>query len=118
MDNKDDVLDLYTAVSECLNRYVSNTAYVCYNNDASIKQGKYTKPMEQRVIINRYFINLLFAYRAKVNKPINNTLFMLTNEGNNNDWYNLFLKYVIPFLKDNDVFNIVYGKIDNLELEY
>lgn len=65
----------------------------------------------QRVMVNRFFNQLLLTYRARVNKPVHNTTCMLVDDGTTEDWLQIFNNMVIPFLKQNLVFNIVYKEI-------
>lgn len=66
----------------------------------------------QRVMINRFFNQLLMTYRARVNTPVHNTCYMLVDDGTTEDWLQIFNTMVIPFLKENLVFNIVYKEIN------
>jgi hypothetical protein len=63
----------------------------------------------QRVIINRYFSNLLLRFRSKINTPINDVNMMLVLDGTPEDWFTLFREIIAPFLKEHNVFKIVFA---------
>lgn len=64
----------------------------------------------QRVIINKYFTILFFRYKAITNHTILPTLNWLTLAGTNEDWFRLMSAYIIPFCKQNSVFETIYNK--------
>lgn len=101
-------IDLYTMVTVHLDREVCPAASNLFKNDPAIAAVVGEPVIKQRMIINRYFTNLLFTFRSKCDTPINNILFMLTNDGTAEDWYRLFILYVAPFLKLHNVFNVAY----------
>lgn len=109
MTNPSNDLDLYTLVLVHLDKSVSKEASECFKYDPSVFHIKDKSTIEQRMIINRYFTNLLFTYRARVNDPVNNEVFMLTSEGTAEDWFKLFTLHVTPFLKTKNVFGVVYN---------
>lgn len=63
----------------------------------------------QKMLLNRYFSNLLFRYRSISKDSVLNTLPFLLEEGTNGDWFGCYIQFVYPFLKTNNVFNKVYG---------
>lgn len=61
----------------------------------------------QRTIINDFFVNILMIFRSRVPVDILGVLPYLSLEGTVKDWLNLFLKYVIIFFKEHNVFDVV-----------
>lgn len=93
---------------------LGETAANIFKNDPTIQEEWEHKPPYQIVIMNRYFNNLLLRFRAKVNIPVHDTTVMLLKDGTVDDWFWAFTKFVGLFLKENNVFNVVYG--NNLKL--
>lgn len=65
-------------------------------------------PTSQRVNINRYFMNLLMLFRSKVDVNVVDVSQYLINDGSVEDWFKLFSEFVLPFIKEHKVFNVVY----------
>lgn len=63
----------------------------------------------QRVMINRYFTNLLLVFRSKKDVNVTDVLFYLVSDGYVEDWFTLFRTYVIPFLNTNNVYEVAYS---------
>ena len=61
----------------------------------------------QRVTINDYFVNVLMIFRSRSSVEILGVLAYLSLEGKIEDWLNLFLKYVIVFFKEHDIYGVV-----------
>ena len=61
----------------------------------------------QRLALNSYFRLLLLSYRTMKDIDISPALAYLTIHGDNNEWYNLFAEYVIAFLSEHDVYQIL-----------
>lgn len=91
-----------------LKEYIGEHAAILFLKDQDVFSLVEHNPNVQRVFINRYFTGLLLRYRAKTNVPVNSVLTMLVNDGYTEDWFTLFRIHVIPFLKNNDVYNIVF----------
>lgn len=55
----------------------------------------------QRVMINRFFVELLLKYRATSNTSVELYLSYLISDGEIEDWFKLFKEIIIPFIKEN-----------------
>lgn len=108
MQNEEQRLNLYNLVLE----------HVEKNNDIEIKNILYKElnsieneeEFKQKILLNRYFSNLLFRYRYRKQNSVLNVLPLLLVDGTAGDWFGCFIQFVYPFLKDNNVFEIVYRK--------
>lgn len=110
MENIDyEKINLVDLISSNIKDSIGDEAYTCFNQDSMIVDAKDKIQVYQRVMINRYFTNLLFTFRSKQNVPVHNTIYMLINDGNVEDWIGVFNRFVIPFVKDNKVFEVVYN---------
>ena len=78
---------------------------------ATLKDKDFTMTVDefvlQRVTINDYFVNVLMIFRSRSSVEILGVLAYLSLEGKVEDWLNLFLKYVIVFFKEHDIYGIV-----------
>lgn len=78
---------------------------------ATLKDKDFTMTVDefvlQRVTINDYFVNVLMMFRSRSSVEILGVLAYLSLEGKIEDWLNLFLKYVIVFFKEHDIYGVV-----------
>ena len=78
---------------------------------ATLKDKDFTMTVDefvlQRVTINDYFVNVLMIFRSRSSVEILGVLAYLSLEGKVEDWLNLFLKYVIVFFKEHDIYGVV-----------
>lgn len=103
-----DNIDLYTMVAVHLERNVSAFASSLFKTEPSIALIQYEPSIKQRFIINRYFYQLLLIFRAKCDVEVYNEIAMLLPEMNSTDWFKLFVNFIAPFLKNNDVYSKLY----------
>ena len=78
---------------------------------ATLKDEDFTMTVDefvlQRVTINDYFVNVLMVFRSRSSVEVLGVLSYLSLEGKVEDWLNLFLKYVIVFFKEHDIYGVV-----------
>ena len=78
---------------------------------ATLKDKDFTMTVDefvlQRVTINDYFVNVLMVFRSRSSIEVLGVLSYLSLEGKVEDWLNLFLKYVIVFFKEHDIYGVV-----------
>lgn len=78
---------------------------------ATLKDKDFTMTVDefvlQRVTINDYFVNVLMVFRSRSSVEVLGVLSYLSLEGKVEDWLNLFLKYVIVFFKEHDIYGVV-----------
>lgn len=85
----------------------NKTAAIMFKNDPMV-QGVVNKTSNvQRIMINRYFTNLLLIFRSKKDVVVNDVLYYLVSDGYVEDWFTLFRTQVIPFLNTNKVYDVV-----------
>ena len=101
--------DMVFLVGKHLQEYLGVYEADLFYSDPMIKSVVGAGSQIQRININRYFTNLLLRYRTKVDIQVNNTLLMLIPDGYVEDWFKLFNKAVIPFLKNNNVYRVVHS---------
>lgn len=101
-------------VSNLLLENIGAHAQKHFLNDSSIstlKDKDFTMTVDefvlQRVTINDYFVNVLMVFRSRSSIEILGVLSYLSLEGKIEDWLNLFLKYVIVFFKEHDIYGVV-----------
>ena len=78
-------------------------------NDPMIISVKDKVNNVQRVMINRYFTNLLLMFRATIAVNVTDVIYYLVSDGYIEDWFTLFRTYIIPFLKTKNVYSVVYS---------
>lgn len=103
-------IDLVFITSKTLHDNVSENAAKIFLSDYMIKSVVDLNPLSQRIIINRYFYDLLLKYRACADVKVILPLTMLVEDGTHNDWLRLFKDVVCVFIKNNKVFDKVYVK--------
>lgn len=88
-------------VTNILKETVGETASINFSNNPMIVTIGNLSTESQRVIINRYFINLFLSYRFVHNKNVELQILSLVNDGYVEDWFKLFKEYIVPFIKEN-----------------
>lgn len=99
-------------VSNHMEFVVGPTEANIFKTDPMIRSVWDNVPVIQVVALNRYFHNLLMRFRAKINIPVHDTAFMLLHDGSVDDWFWSFSKNVCPFLKEKNVFGVVFSLPD------
>lgn len=100
-----DLVDIVAKYLTTSNVSADNINYFLTHPDVvSIKDNK---SVVQKVILNKFFQQQLLIYRTKSGVSVMDILIFLTNEGNVNQWVNLFQTFVLPFLIANNVFNVI-----------
>ena len=96
-------VDMVGMVGLILKDMVHEIAAHTFINDPMISNVKDLSSASQRVIINRYFINLFLKYRFTSGNNVELQILSLVNDGFIEDWFKLFKLYIIPFIKDNKI---------------
>lgn len=109
MKNNEPQVELFGLVKIHIEKNEPTNIYNIFINDTVFKGIEGQPNIYQKITLNRYFNNLLFRYRSKVNNPVNNIVIFLIQEGTDEDWFKCFTKFVYPFIKQNNVFSIVYN---------
>lgn len=109
METNNNKMELIDFIRLNLNGIFGNKYGDIFYNSPFISGSKGKGDGFQRVMINRFFNHLLLTYRARVDNPVHNVTYMLVDDGTTEDWLQIFNTTVIPFLKDNMVFNVVYN---------
>lgn len=98
--------DLVIEIKNTLDSGVSLEAGNVFYNDPSIQSIIGMVSDIQRIIINRYFTNLLYIYRANSNIPVLDPITCLIEDSTHDVWLEMFKKGVVPFLASNNVYGI------------
>lgn len=88
-------------VGGILEKTISPSAKDLFVNDEVMKHAHKLPTSLQRIVINRYFQTLLLQWRASGLVPVYSILPMLCDDGDDDNWLNLFVQFVIPFLREN-----------------
>lgn len=104
--NDIDLIDLvYRMLKDTISERIANI-YIA-DPDVSILIGKDSS--YQRVLLNRYFRNILLKY---CNSPgankILDTYYLLVDDGSTDDWLHIFKNHVLPFIHQNFVYDKLY----------
>ena len=102
--------DLVYITANFLEGMVSKRAREIFENDPSIISIKGLKPDAQRIIINRYFSNLLFRYRAETKVKITTVITMISGDGEIEDWVKINELYLYPFLRKHGIFEKLFPR--------
>lgn len=103
----DNELDLRALVLEHCDK--TNDAEIKKLLEAELPKLDEGSKYMQKMLLNRYFSNLLFRYRGMSKDSVLGTLPFLLEEGSNGDWFGCYIQFVYPFLKEYNVFGKVYG---------
>lgn len=96
-------LDLVDIVGRFLNDFVSEEAKNNFLSDININTVKLATAGVQRVSINRYFTTKFLVFKARTGVPVMDMLLYLINDGDTEDWVELFRTFVLPFIKQHNV---------------
>lgn len=99
-------IDLADIIYKFLYKEISQDAGDIFRTDPAIVDILPKKPDVQKVIINNYFVNLLFTYRACGGEDITSLLSLLSTDTTVDGYVFLFNTYILPFLKINNVYGI------------
>ena len=98
-------LDLTTEIYKAIEIIISKEAADYFINDPIIVTTKGTASIYQRVLINRFFIQLLTRARAYMElEGLTMVFTILTNEGTHVPWMQDLNRVLFPYLKTNNVF--------------
>jgi hypothetical protein len=98
---------MVSMVDKYLTEYIGQEAVEHFRNDPVYKSATGKTLDVQRLMINRYFTNVLLRYRSKKNNNINIVITSLINDGTFMDWITLFRSDVIPFIKEHNVYAVI-----------
>lgn len=108
---KEGDLDLVNAVFELIRDEIGITYATNFINDIDIRTVKDKLPGVQRVIINKYLTIILLRFKGITNISILQPLFLITNEGTHDDWFQLVANYIVPFMKQFNVMETIYPTV-------
>ena len=104
-------LDLADIIYKFLVSEINPTAGDIFRSHPAIIDILPKKAVVQKVIICNYLVNLLFTYRACGGENITSALNLLSTNTNVDGFVMIFQTYILPFLKNNNVYSI-YKKED------
>lgn len=98
-------LDLTNEVYKAIENIINKEAAEYFINDPIIVTTKGTASIYQRVLINRFFVQLLTRAKAYLDlEGITMVFTVLTNNGTHLPWLQEVTTVVIPYLQTNNVF--------------
>ena len=98
-------LDLTTEIYKAIEIIIGKEEAEYFINDPIIVTTKGTASIYQRVLINRFFIQLLTRARAYMDlEGLTMVFTVLTNEGTHVPWMQDLNRVLFPYLKTNKVF--------------
>lgn len=104
-NKKEDDLDLTTEIYKAIQIIISKEAADYFINDPIIVTTKGTASIYQRVLINRFFVQLLTRARAYMDlEGLTMVFTVLSNQGTHIPWMQDLNRVVLPYLKTNNVF--------------
>ena len=111
---KDGDIDLADMVFKFLTKEISTDAGDIFRSDPAIIDVIPRPSSVQKVIIINYLSKLLFIYRSCGGENVTNVMSLLSGavKTNVDGFMVLFTTYILPFLKENNVFGI-YKKESN-----
>lgn len=91
-----------------LQQTISSRAAELFKNDPSIKVVWNSAGGFQRLFCNRYFLYILSKYTFYTGKSTLNEIFVLCDDGGLDEWFGVIIKFILPFLNSNNVYDIVH----------
>ena len=105
-NKKENDLDLTTEVYKAIEIIISKEAAEYFLNDPIIVTTKDTASIYQRVLINRFFVQLLTRARAYLElEGLTMVFTVLTNQGTHVPWLQDLNRVLFPYLKSYKVFD-------------
>lgn len=82
--------------------FLQDSNVACLSDESDIPADEH---LMQRSVINNFFVSLLFRFRARSEVSIIHKLPYLTIQGRSEDWVALFRTFIVPFIREHDVFS-------------
>lgn len=95
--------DLVQVTASSIKEVLSETAMKTFLSSPTIKQVADLNPGSQRVIINKYFGDVLLIARADKQIVIKEAFPLLINDGTVQDWATLIRTVILPFIKKHHI---------------
>lgn len=99
----DDDIDYVFLVGKLLEDEGSSFIKSKFESNSLISSIKDSPSEIQRVLLNKYFINLLLRYRNIEDVPVIDIIICLTNDGPIDLWLSYFKRGVLPFIVKHNV---------------
>jgi len=96
-------VSLVEIMTGLLEEYEYESAVETFTTDPSIVGIEDSNQSVQMVIINRFFINHLFRFRADNEVPVIDPLVHIQQVSEISDWSKIYRSFVIPFFKNNNI---------------
>lgn len=96
-------IDLVKCVELQLTFQISSLAASVFINNPMIQDIKDKAEDIQRMIINRYFAQLLFAHRTTSGTTVLPGIGLIMNDALTDDWIKIMVEVFIPYLKINQI---------------
>lgn len=102
-------INLAELVAEHIKTGANEVESELFLNSKDIQSVYKLNQVSQRVVINRYLSNQLLIFRSLVAVNINNVLPFLANDGLTEDWITVISTFVVPFIKQHKVLEVVHN---------
>ena len=100
-------VNLVNTVYTYFSKHYSEKAANVFINNPEINNIKELNHIAQRIIINRWFMDNIYKYRARVtDKDVSEIILYPTDEGDVDTWLELIERVVVPFFKVKNVLAI------------
>lgn len=95
--------DLVKITAQSIGEVLSNAAVDTFNKAPTIATIRDLNPNAQRVVINKYFGDVLLIARSKKDVIIKDAFPLLINDGTEQDWATLIRTVILPFIKKHHI---------------
>jgi len=103
-------IDFVTHIAEMIQHHVGATEAGCFAGHALVMTVLDKNSLVQRMNISRYLRELLLVFRAKQNvTPVIEVMPYISDDVDNDQWLSLLIEIIMPFLRTENVFKVVYG---------
>lgn len=106
-----DDVDLVKEVTRVLVKTIGEDAGTYFNMDGGISFANGKHSLLQRVIISRYFTNLLVRFRGYVEvEGVLTTIRHIKKNGTHQQWFSSLVRDVLPFFLEKRIFDFFIAK--------
>lgn len=106
-----DDVDLVKEVTRVIFKTIGEDAATYFNLDGGISFANGKHSLLQRVVISRYFTNLLVRFRGYVEiEGILTTIRYIKKDGTHQQWFTALVRDVLPFILEKRIFDFFIAK--------
>ena len=102
--------DLCALIYLYFKEIVDESSANIFINDLNVSAVVNLNPNSQRITINQFLVNALLMLRGIDDTvDVNSVLGLITNEASLDDWSVILKDMVIPYFKEHNILNRLYG---------